>query len=146
VAGTGVLVAEVLAVVLLLLALAFLGIALRRRLLQRRGGTIELSLRLREASRGRGWVLGLGRFVADDLEWYRVFSLAPGPRRRFSRTDLRIVQQRPPQGPETYALLKGAVVMECSTSAGPVLMGLDPDAVTGFLAWLEGRPPGSEAR
>ena len=116
---------------------------LRRRLLQRGGGTVELSLRLKPEARGRGWVLGIGRFVEDDLQWYRVFSLAPRPRRTFSRRDLVVVGQRPPQGPETYALLQGAVVMECRTPAGPVQMGMDPSTVTGFLAWLEARPPGA---
>ncbi|HVM27201.1 MAG TPA: DUF2550 domain-containing protein [Mycobacteriales bacterium] len=135
--------AEILATLLLLLALAFVSIALRRRVLQRRYGTVELSLRLKPEARGRGWVLGIGRFVEDDLQWYRVFSLAPRPRRTFSRRDLVVVGQRPPQGPETYALLQGAVVMECRTPAGPVQMGMDPSTVTGFLAWLEARPPGA---
>jgi hypothetical protein len=133
----------VLALLLIALAAAFVGIAGRRRLLQRSGGTIELSLRLKPEARSRGWVLGIGRFVEDDLQWYRVFSLAPGPRRTFSRRDLQVVRQRPPEQVEAYALLQGAVVMECSTSAGPVQMGMDPSAVTGFLAWLEARPPGA---
>ncbi len=137
------LVAEVLAAALVLLAAGFLAIALRRRVLQRQGGTIELSLRLRPGARGRGWVLGIGRFVEDDLQWYRVFSLALRPRRSWSRHDLQVVRQRPPEGPETYALLQGAVVMECRTSAGAVQMGMDPSAVTGFLAWLEAHPPGA---
>jgi hypothetical protein len=136
-------VVEVLAVVLLLLAVAFFSISLRRRVLQRRGGTVELSLRLKPHARGRGWVLGVGRFVGDDLEWYRVFSLAPRPRRTFSRRDLTVQQQRPPRGAETYALLQGAVVMECRTSEGPVQFGMDPSTVTGFLAWLEAGPPGA---
>lgn len=133
----------VLALVLVFLAAAFVGITGRRRLLQRDGGTIELSLRLKPEARGRGWVLGIGRFVGDDLQWYRVFSLAPGPRRTFSRRDLKVRKQRPPEGPETYALLQGAVVMECATSAGPVQMGMDLSAVNGFLSWLEARPPGA---
>ncbi len=136
------MVLEGLAALLVLLAVAFLSIALRRRVLQRRYGTVELSLRLKPAARGRGWVLGIGRFVEDDLQWYRVFSLALRPRRRLSRRDLRVLRQRPPEGQEAYALLQGAVVMECATSSGPVQLGLDPSAVTGFLAWLEGRPPG----
>lgn len=129
-----------LAVVLLGLVVA---VAVRRRLLQRQGGTIELSLRLRTLTRGRGWVLGEGRFQGDDLCWYRVFSLAPGPRRTLSRHDLAVVQRREPVGGETLALLRGAVVMECSSAAGPVQIAMDAAAVTGFLAWLEARPPGA---
>lgn len=134
---------EVLLAVLVVVVAVFVAARVRRRLLQRRGGTIELSLRLKPRPRGRGWVLGIGRFVDDDLEWYRVFSLASGPRRTLSRRDLQVVGRREPDRTETYALLQGAVVMECRTSAGPVELGMDPSAVTGFLAWLEARPPGA---
>jgi hypothetical protein len=91
-----------------LVVLVFLLGWLRRQLLQRGGGTVELSLRLKPGTRGRGWVLGLGRFVGDDLQWYRVFSLAPRPRRTLSRRDLEVVRRREPDRSETYALLKGA--------------------------------------
>jgi hypothetical protein len=132
----------VLSVVLLAVA-PLLAIALRRRALQRRGGTIELSLLLKPAQPGAGWVLGIGRFVGDDLEWYRVFSLAPRPRRTLSRRDLAVCAHRPPQGPERHALLGGAVVMECRETGGIVSLAMDASAVTGFLAWLEARPPGA---
>jgi hypothetical protein len=139
--GEAVLVA--LAVVLVATAAGLVAVAVRRRLLQRRGGTLELSLRLKPEARGRGWVLGIGRFSGDELQWYRVFSLAPGPRRTYARHDLEVLGQRPPQGPETYALLQGAVVVECRTSRGPVQFGAEPGAVTGLLAWLEASPPGA---
>lgn len=134
---------ETLAGILLVLALPLLAIALRRRLLQRQGGTVELSLRLRTLTRGGGWVLGVGRFQGDDLRWYRVFSLAPGPRRTLSRRDLVVLGRRPPVGGERLALLSGAVVMECSSARGPVQLAMDGGTVTGFLAWLEARPPGA---
>ena len=138
---------DLLLAVLLLAAaavvLSFGAIYGRRRLLQRRGGTVELSLRLKPRARGRGWVLGIGRFVGDDLQWHKVFSLAMRPRRTLSRRDLVVVRQRAPEPAETHALLQGAVVMECRSSAGDVALGLDPSAVTGFLAWLEARPPGA---
>ena len=137
------LAAIILLGVLALAIAPLLTIAVRRRALQRGGGTIELSLLLKPAEPGAGWVLGLGRFAGDDLEWYRVFSLAPRPRRRLSRRDLTVCAQRPPQGPERHALLSGAVVMECRESRGDVALAMDPSAVTGFLAWLEARPPGA---
>ncbi len=131
------------AVVLLVLLLPLVGIVARRRLLERQGGTIELSLRLRTLTHGRGWVLGLGRFVGDDLQWYRVFSLAPGPRRTLSRSDLVVVGRREPVGGERLALLAGAVVVQCRSASGPVEVALDGAAVAGFLAWLESAPPGA---
>lgn len=145
---------DAVAVVLgaLLLAVALLvAVAGRRRLLTRRGGTIELSLRLHprvhargnRVTHGQGWALGLGRFEGDELRWYRVFSLAPGPRRTLSRHDLAVAAQRPPVGGELFALLSGTVVMECTSAQGPVTLAMDASAVTGFLAWLEARPPGA---
>ena len=66
--------------ILLLLALGY-GIALvvRRRLLARNGGTFELSYHLRTDRPGRGWMLGLGRYSGERLEWYRLFSLSAAP-------------------------------------------------------------------
>lgn len=128
---------------LAVLLLPVLSLAVRRRALQRLGGTVEVSLRLTSASPGAGWALGVGRFAGDELQWYRVFSLAPRPRRTLSRRDLSICRQRPPEAAERHALLDGAVVMECRSARGPVALAMDPSAVTGFLAWLEARPPGA---
>src|SRR4051794_11165621 len=134
---------EALALVAVLVSLPVFALALRRRVLQRGGGTVDLSLRLKRGTHGRGWVLGVGRFEGDSLKWYRVFSLAMRPRRTLSRRDLRVLTRREPDGPERLALLSGAVVMELRSSAGPVEIAMEPSAVTGFLAWLEARPPGA---
>ncbi len=127
----------------LLAVLPLVAIAVRRRVLQRRYGTIDLSLRPSSRRDGRGWVLGVGRFEGDDLQWYRVFSLAPRPRRTLTRRTLLVDGRRTPRGPETLALLSGAVVMECRTPEGQVELAMEAGAVTGFLAWLEARPPGA---
>ena len=134
---------EVLLGVLLLLVVPFVAVSVRRRVLSRAGGAVELSLRLRPRSQGRGWVLGIGRFVGDDLQWFRVFSLSPRPRRTLSRTDLAVKARRVPKGPESLSLLKGVEVLELTSSTGPVEIALDASALTGFLAWLEARPPGA---
>ena len=131
-------------VVAILLALAVLGAGLLRRvLLHRGGGTIELSLRLKTPGHGRGWVNGVGRFSGDELQWYRVFSLSPRPRRRYSRRDLQVLTRSEPSGGEHRALLEGAVVMECASSGDRVDLAMSRSAVTGFLAWLEAVPPGA---
>ena len=134
---------EIAGVLVLLAVLPLVVLSVRRRLLQRLGGTIELSLRARPLRDGRGWVLGLGRFEGDALRWYRVFSLSVRPRRTLSRRDLEVVRRREPAGGEALALLEGVVVMECLSSAGSVELAMDPSAVTGFLAWLEAQPPGA---
>jgi hypothetical protein len=138
-----VLPAEVVVALLALFALPLLTISLRRRFLSRSGGAIELSLRLKPKPQGRGWVLGVGRFVGDDLQWFRVFSLSTRPRRTLSRRDLQVRTRRAPQGPESLALLKGAEVVELTSSQGRVEIAMDPGAMTGFLAWLEAQPPGA---
>jgi hypothetical protein len=33
--------------------------------------------------------------------------------------------------------------MECTVGGGPVDLAMQPATVTGFLAWLESRPPGA---
>jgi hypothetical protein len=138
-----VLTAEVLVILVVLLALPLVTISLRRRFLSRSGGAIELSLRLKPRGQGRGWVLGVGRFVGDDLQWFRVFSLSARPRRTLSRRDLQVRTRRAPVGPETLALLKGAEVIELSSAGRTVEIAMDHSALTGFLAWLEARPPGA---
>jgi hypothetical protein len=134
---------EVLVGLVLVLALPLLAVSLRRRWLSRSGGASEMSLRLKPRSQGRGWVLGVGRFVADDLQWFRVFSLSPRPRRTLSRRDLDVRTRRAPTGPESLALLKGMEVLELTSAGQPVEIGLDTATMTGFLAWLESRPPGA---
>jgi hypothetical protein len=138
-----VLTAEVLIGIVLLLGALLVSISLRRRFLSRSGGAIELSFRLKPKGQGRGWVLGVGRFVGDDLQWFRVFSLSAGPRRTLSRRDLQVQTRRPAHGPESLSLLKGAEIVELTSAAGMVEIALDPSAMTGFLAWLEARPPGA---
>lgn len=134
---------EIVIALVALVVLPFGAIVVRRRLLSREGGAIELSLRLKPRTQGRGWVLGVGRFVGDDLQWFRVFSLALRPRRTLSRRDLEIRSRRVPKGSESLSLLKGAEVVELRSTLGVVEVALDHNAMTGFLAWLEARPPGA---
>ena len=135
--------AEIVVVLLLFTVVPFLAILIRRRMLGRRGGAVELSLRLKPRSQGRGWVLGIGRFAGDELQWFRVFSLSPRPRRTLSRRDLEVRSRRTPKGSEAMSLLKGATVVELRSAGGPVEIALDSSAMTGFLAWLEAQPPGA---
>lgn len=128
---------------LVVLALAAVGLlALRRRVITRRGGTFDCSLRLREGQHGKGWVLGIGRYAGDALEWYRVFSYATRPRRTFPRHELRVVESREPVGIEVFSLLSGAVVVRCVDGSSPVELAMSSGSLTGFLSWVESAPPG----
>lgn len=140
-------VVEAVVVVLALLAAVAVAVAVgvvgRRRVLERRGGTVELWLRVRPQARGGGWASGVGRFVGGELQWYRALSLAPRPHRTLRRAGLQVERRREPVDGERYSLPDGAVVLECRTADGDVHLGLQPSALTGFLAWLESRPPGA---
>jgi uncharacterized protein DUF2550 len=133
---------DAVAALVLLVLLGLIVLALRRRVLTRRGGTFDLSLRLRPGSIGKGWALGIGRYAGDTIEWYRVFSYAARPRRVFDRLNLQILDRRSPTGPEVFSLLAGAVIVRCRHNTDEVEFALSPDALTGFLSWVESAPPG----
>jgi len=132
----------------LLLAVLLYGLCLvvRRRWISRNGGTFEFSVRVRSSRAGRGWILGVGRYSGDALEWFRVFSLAPRPRMTFRRAELDYLGRREPGGVEAYSLYAGHVIVSCATPSGELEVAMSPDALTGFLAWLEAAPPGQRLR
>jgi hypothetical protein len=128
---------------LLGLVLAY-GICLivRRRVLSRNGGTFELSYRVRPERAGRGWLLGLGRYSGESLEWFRIFSLSPRPKRVWQRSRLSYEARREPEGAEQMSLYPGHVVIRCSTPDGPVELAMGSSSLMGFQSWLEAGPPG----
>ena len=130
-------------VVLSLVLLFGLLLVLRRRLLSRNGGTFELSVRDAAQPGGKGWVLGMGRYRDDSLEWYRIFSPVPRPKRAWRRNDLVLVQQRDPVGSEEFSLYAGHLVVLCRTPDGETELALSPSSLTGLQSWLEAGPPGS---
>ena len=132
--------------VVLAIGLLLLGALFVRRVVLTRGGVVEVSVRLYRGRPGRGWALGLARFVGDSLLWYRLFSLSPRPNRVLSRTDLVVLRRREPSDRETIALPTGSVVLECATATGPVELAITRRALTGFLSWLESAAPGTGSR
>jgi hypothetical protein len=133
---------DVIAALVVLILVGLVLLALRRRFLTRGGGTFDCSLRLRAGGHGKGWALGIGRYAGDSLEWYRVFSYAARPREVLARRDLEILDRRAPVGPEVFSLLAGAVIVMCRDNERSVEFAMSPEALTGFLAWLESAPPG----
>ncbi len=126
-----------------LVLVLFYGIALivRRRFLGRRGGTFELSHRARTSKPGRGWVLGLGRYTAETLEWFRIFSLSPRPKHVWGRSDLEYTARRDPGGVEQLSLYPDHVVIRCTSQEGEIELALSQEALMGFQSWLEASPP-----
>jgi hypothetical protein len=138
-----VLVLDAVAAVVVIALLGLIMLALRRRFITRRGGTFDCSLRDgRVQQHGKGWVLGVGRYAGDVLEWYKVFSYSPRPRRVLDRHRLRVVDRREPSGIEAFSLLAGAVVVTCRDGSSDLELGMSPETATGFLSWLESAPPG----
>ncbi len=131
---------------LLLVLLYGVALIVRRRLLSRHGGTFELSYRVRSERAGRGWLLGLGRYSGETLEWFRIFSLSPRPKRSWPRSQLSYGGRREPEGVEQVSLYPDHVVIYCTTPEGEIELALGPSSLMGFQSWLEAGPPGSQIR
>jgi hypothetical protein len=128
---------------LVVLILAAAGIALRRFLLERGGGTVECGLR-----KGTGaWRLGVASYERDELHWFGVFGVSMRPDETFPRPELTVMSRRPPSDAEAASLGPGMIVVEFqlggSNDGGTVELALAESALTGLLSWLEAAPPGS---
>ena len=138
---------------LIILILAAVGIAARRFLLERGGGTVECGLRIPNGS----WRLGLASYQREELNWFGALGLTMRPDVVFPRRDLTVVSRRLPTEAEAASLGPGMIVVECrlgedSESRGPagtpgrnraVELAMGEAALTGLLSWLEAAPPGS---
>ncbi len=133
-------------IVVTLVGIGLFVFGLRRRLIQRSGGTFDCSLRwnLPEGTdtSGKGWVYGVARYSGDRIMWFRVFSYAYRPRRVLERSAIEVVARRTPEGEEELALLSDAIVLGCLHRGTRLELAMSEDALTGFLAWLEAAPPG----
>ncbi|TQN32603.1 uncharacterized protein DUF2550 [Haloactinospora alba] len=137
--------------VLALLALALLGlvaVTLRRMVLEHGGGAVECYVR--EPSPRSPWRIGFGRYGADELRWYRIFSLWPRPTVELSRRGLTVLGRRSPTSRDLAELTSDVTVLEVGWSVegtppteASLEIAMSEGALTGFLSWLESRPPGS---
>ena len=133
-----------LAVLLLLLVLAATAVAVRRTLLDHGGGTVECGLR--RPGTDQAWRLGIASYQPDELRWHRIFGFLLRPNAVFARRTLDVLSRRLPTEAEMASLGPDAVVIECRAGECPESMELamGESALTGFLAWLEAAPPGSQ--
>ncbi|GAA4675213.1 DUF2550 domain-containing protein [Phytohabitans rumicis] len=126
-----------------LILLAFVAVLFVRRALVAGAGTIKLNLRVSTMLDGRGWSPGFGRFVGDELRWYRMFSFAIRPKRVLSRHGLVVERRRPPEGQERLTMPTDWVILRCLSHHAPVEIAMAKSTVTGFMSWLEAAPPGA---
>ena len=131
-----------LALVLLLATLLVSLLVLRRRVVARRSGTFDLSICRHPGPQPTGWLVGVGSYGPESLDWYRTFSFAWWPRYRFLRGDLEVFERRDPEGSEAFALDDGDVIVRINHPSGVRQLAMSPSALTGLLAWLESSPPG----
>lgn len=133
----------VVGAVLLLVAAVLVWLAVRRLRALRSGG-VHAALRTRFDDAGKGWHLGVGRYQGDEFVWFRVLSLRPGADRVISRSALEIADRRDPSGPELYSMPPSSRVLRFreTGSDSDIEIAMSPDALTGFLSWLESAPPG----
>jgi hypothetical protein len=150
-------VVEALGIAVLILLSGLILIYARRQIISRRGGTIDMNMRLSTYVPRRGWAPGVGRFTPDELRWYRVFSFGLRPRRVLLRHGLVVEERRRPEGAERLAMPEGWVIVRCrsvatassyragmavrDTAGTDVEVALAEAALTGFLSWLESAPP-----
>ena len=154
---------------LIILILAAVGIAARRFLLERGGGTVECGLR---RGPNGSWRLGLASYQREELCWFGALGLTMRPDVVFPRRDLTVVSRRLPTEAEAASLGPGMIVVECKLGedsgqfgpapgrrrsrpgwrsgsggghgpGGTIELALGEEALTGLLSWLEAAPPGS---
>ena len=137
---------EGFALLVLLTVLSLVLLAVRRRWLNRLGGTFDCSLRLNVTTPGAGWTLGVGRYNEGILEWFRFFSYALRPRMVFQRGEVRVLATRDPDPVEAVALNADNRILRVETLQGDTdrewELAMSPESLTGLLSWLEAAPPG----
>jgi hypothetical protein len=133
--------AWIFAAFLVIVVLAAMGLAFRRLLLDRHGGTVECGLRRPSGT----WRLGVAAYVADELRWYDTVGVLLSPEEVLQRRTLSVESRREAGPAETALLRPGMVVVTCREGEIPetVELAMGEAALTGFLAWLESAPPGS---
>ena len=133
--------AWIFAAFLIIIVLAAVGLAMRRILLDRRGGTVECGLRRPAGT----WRLGVAAYEADELRWYDAVGVLLSPEEVLERRTLSVASRRRADPAETALLRPGMVVVTCRAGEVPetVELAMGEAALTGFLAWLEAAPPGS---
>ena len=133
--------AWIFAAFLVVIVLCAVGLAIRRMLLDRGGGTVECALR----RPGGTWRLGVAAYEEDELRWYDAVGVLLSPEEVLARRTLSVASRREVYPAEAALLGQGMVVVSCTVGEMPetVELAMTEDALTGFLAWLESAPPGS---
>ncbi len=135
---------EIAAGVAFLLVVGVTLFTVRRVVLARQLGSFDCSVRM--VAQGGSWTIGVARYGAGRLDWFRVFSLSVRPALSFERSRLEVVGERVPVGGEALAVLPGVSVISCRYDGEEVDLAMSADAYTGLASWAEAGPPGQFGR
>jgi hypothetical protein len=113
---------------------------LRRYLLTRQVGAFDCSLRKDPAPPSGGWMLGVARYEADRLDWFKVFGLSPRPGRTLARARLVVLDTRKARRGEGN-LGAGSVLVRCAYGPAELELAMTEPDYNGFAAWIESAPP-----
>jgi len=124
--------AWIFAAFLVIIVFCAIGLAIRRMLLDRHGGTVECRL-------------GVAAYEKDELRWYDAVGVLLTPEEVLARRTLAVASRREVYPSEAALLRPAMVVVSCTAGAmsETVELAMGEAALTGFLAWLESAPPGS---
>ena len=128
---------------LIIATLAAVGIAARRFLLERGGGTVECGLR---RGPNGSWRLGLASYRPEELWWFGALGLTMRPDVVFPRRDLTVVSRRPPTEAEAASLGPGMIVVECRLGEDSNQFGPAPGQATASGPGSASGPAGPPGR
>jgi hypothetical protein len=139
---------ELLGIGILLVCALLLAVVVRRRILDRHGGTIDISWRDASAASHRtfSWSFGVARYDGDQLLWFKTFSLSPRPAHVVRRSALTLGPRRRPHGAELVAVVPDATIVECTHDGARIELAVPSAALPGMLAWVEAAPRVSQRR
>ncbi len=133
----------VVAVLIVLFGIVLGVFVLRHLILGRRPGSFDCSLREDLSRRPGGWILGVGRYHVDRLEWFRIFSFTPRPGRVLDRSALVVRDwYTATDSGDTDSLLPESVIVRCQYQREELEFAMTEADYTGFSTWLESAPPG----
>jgi hypothetical protein len=129
--------AEIVAGVLVLLAVSILAfIFIRRRMLAAGRPLMVAAVR----HTGHGYRLGLLRFGGTRLQWFTLVGPSMRPQREWERVRLEL--EAPGSPHEVVAGMPDAVEVTCHYGPDTFQLALAPTHYTAVRSWLESAPPG----
>jgi hypothetical protein len=116
---------------------AWLLVVVHQRRVVRQAGALPVALKRGD----QRWANGVGRYVGDELVWYRTLSLTPAAALRMPRAELAVIGSRAWDASRDMALRPNLTVVECRFHGAEISLGFPDNGITGFLSWLEASAP-----